>query len=101
MNDEFGREPGHASRSARQLPVAEKWLAQQSVGRISRIDINLVYYTIYCLFHQLKSPIVLKSNHSTFGDAIHLRSQSIRIPNLMKRIQPPVRGGFYHATIFD
>lgn len=29
-----------------------------------------------------------------------MRSQAIRIPNLMKRIQPSVEGGFYHITMF-
>lgn len=66
MDDGLHWEPGHASHSARQLPVAEKWLARRSVGRISRIAIDLIYYTIYCLFHQLKCPIVIKSNRSTF-----------------------------------
>lgn len=99
MNDGLHWKQGHAFHLARQLPAAEKWLVQRSEGGISRIAIDLVYYTIYCLFHQLKCLIVPNSGCSTFGDATHLRSQAIRIPNLMKRIQPPVRGGFYHATI--
>lgn len=76
MNDGLHWKQGHAFHLARQLPAAEKWLVQRSEGGISRIAIDLVYYTIYCLFHQLKCLIVPNSGCSTFGDATHLRSRT-------------------------
>ena len=48
-------------------------------GLISLISIDLVYYTIYCLFHQLKCLIVPNSGCSTFGGAIHLDSQTVHL----------------------